>query len=276
MSLPALGWIEGQNLVIEQRYAGGNASLLPDLAEQLVRLKVETIVVEGTVVALAAKKATNTIPIVVARSGDPVRAGLVTSLARPGGNITGTSTVSPDLDYKRFQILHELLPTAQRVGELVVPANPIDLVTRADRERLLSPLGMLPVFVEVAQSSDLEKAVAEAARRGAQVLHVSAEPLLGQNFAQILRAAQKYSLPILVDNSGFLESGGLVSYGPDNDELNRQLAFFLDKILRGAKPADLPIQQPRKFELGINLKSAKAFGITVPQSLLLRADTVIQ
>ena len=276
LNLRAFGWIEGQNLVIEKRYTSGNASLLPVLAEELVRLKVEIIVAEGTIAALVAKKATNAIPIVVARSGDPVGAGLVMSLARPGANVTGTSTISPDLDYKRFQILHEVLPAAQRVGELVVPANPIDRITRSERQGLLRPLGMQPIFVEVAQASDLENAVAEAARRGSQVLHVSAEPLLGQNFPEILRAAQKYSLPMLVDNSGFLEAGGLVSYGPDMDELDRQLAFFIDRILRGAKPADLPIQQPRKFELGINLKTAKAFGITIPQSLLSRADRVIQ
>ena len=272
--LRALGWIEGKNLVIEQRYTSGNASLLPALAEELVRLKVEIIVAEGTVVALAAKKATNAIPIVVARSGDPVRAGLVTSLARPGANVTGTSTISLDLDSKRFQILHELMPAAQRVGELVVPANPIDRVRRAE---YVSAFGMQTIFIEVAQAVDLERAVAEAERRGSQVLHVSPEPLLGENFPQILRAAQKYSLPIMVDNSGWLEEHGvLVSYGPDNDELDRQLAFIIDKILRGAKPADLPIQQPRKFELAINLKTAKAFGITVPQSLLLRADKVIE
>ena len=274
LSLRALGWIEGQNLVIEQRYTSGNASLLSALAEDLVRLKVELIVAEGTVAALAAKKATNGIPIVVARSGDPVRAGLVTSLARPGANVTGTSTLSLDLDRKRFQILHELMPAAQRGGELVVPVNPVDRVSRAE---YVSALGLQTIFIEVAQAVDLERAVAEAARRGSQVLHVSPEPLLDQNFPQILRTAQKYSLPIMVDNNGWLEQDGiLVSYGPDNDELDRQLAFFIDKILRGAKPADLPIQQPRKFELGINLKTARAFGITIPQSLLLRADTLIQ
>jgi putative ABC transport system substrate-binding protein len=277
LSLRALGWIEGQNLVIEQRYTSGNTSLLSALAEELVRLKVEIIVAEGTVVALAAKKATNTIPIVVARSGDPVRAGLVTSLARPGANVTGTSTITLDLDRKRFQILHEMLPAVKRVGVLIVPVNPVDRIARSEREGLLRPLGVQPIFVEVAQADDLDNAVAEAARRGSQVLHVSPEPLLGDNFTQILRAAQKYSLPIMVDNSGWLEQDGvLVSYGPDSDELDRQLAFFIDKILRGAKPADLPIQQPRKFELGINLKTAKAFGIKIPQSVLVRADNVIQ
>lgn len=276
LNLRAFGWIEGQNLVIEQRYTSGNASLLPAFAEELVRRKVEIIVAEGTVVALAAKKATDAIPIVVARSGDPVRAGLVASLARPGGNVTGTSVLSPDLDRKRFQMLRELLPAVQRVGELVVPANPINRIARIENEGLLRALGMQPIFVEVAQADDLENAVAEAARRGSQVLHVSAEPLLGANFTQIMRAAQKYSLPIMVDNSGFVEAGGLFAYGVDLDDLDRQLAFIVDKILRGVKPADLPIQQPRKFELAINLKTAKALGTTIPPSLVLRADKVIE
>ena len=274
--LRALGWTEGQNLVVERRYTRGDANLLPPLAQELVQLKVEVIVAEGTVVTLAVKKATNVIPIIVARSGDPVGAGLVASLARPGANVTGTSVISPDLDRKRFQILHELLPAAKRVGQLLVPANPVDRIKRTEYEGLLSPLGMQLIFVEVAQAGDLDNAITEAARRGSQVLRVSAEPLLGQNFPHIVQVAQKYSMPIIADDSSYLESGALMSYGPDNDELQRQLAFVIDKILRGSKPADLPIQQPSKFELGINLKAAKAFGITVPQSVLLRADVVIE
>jgi putative ABC transport system substrate-binding protein len=243
-NLPALGWIEGQNLVIERRYSNGNPDVLRALAEELVRLQVEMIVAEGTIAALAAKKATDTIPIIVIRSGDPVRAGLVTSLARPGANVTGTSLNSLELDHKRFQMLHELLPAAQRVGELLVPANPINRLERTEHEAVLSSLGMQFVFVEVAQAGDLDKAVAEAARRGSQVLHVSPEPLLGSNFPQIVHAAQKYSLPVMADNRGDLEEGALVSYGPDNAELQRLLALVIDKILRGAKPADVPIQQP--------------------------------
>lgn len=274
--LREIGWTEGQNLVIEWRYTGGDANLLPALAEELVRLRVDVIVAEGTVVTLAAKKATSTIPIIVARSGDPVGAGLVASLARPGANVTGTSTISPDLDRKRFQILHELLPTATRVGQLVAPANPIDRNARTEYEGLVHSLGMQLVVVEVAQAGDLDNAVAEAARRGSQVLRVSAEPLLARNFPQIVRVARKYSMPVVADGSGYLEAGALMSYGPDNDELDRQLAFVIDKVLRGTKPADLPIQQPSKFELGINLKAAKILGITVPQSLLVRADVVTE
>ena len=177
--LPSFGWIEGQNLIIEWRFTGGDPALLPALAEELVGLKVELIVAEGTVVTQAVKKVTSTIPIVVARSGDPVGAGLVASLARPGGNVTGTSTMSPDLDRKRFQILHELLPGAKRVGQLVPTINPIDRIALANREseRLLSSLGMQLISVEVTKAADLESAVGEAARRGSQVLRVNAEPL---------------------------------------------------------------------------------------------------
>jgi putative ABC transport system substrate-binding protein len=273
--LRALGWVEGRNLVIESRYANGDDSLLPALAEELVRLKVEIIVAEGTIVALAAKSVTSATPIVVARSGDPVRAGLVASLARPGANVTGTSTLSPDLDLKRIQLLRELLPELERVGELVVVANPINSATRTEYERTYQALGMQPIFVEVTKAGDLEDAVGQAARRGSQVLRVSPEPLLGDQFPLIVRAAQKHSLPILADNSGYLEDGALASYGPDDEELQRQAASIIDKILRGAKPADLPIQQPSKFSFGINLKVARALGMKVPPALLLRADKVI-
>jgi putative ABC transport system substrate-binding protein len=276
--LPSFGWVEGRNVIIEWRFSGGDAALLPALAAELVRFNAELVVAEGTVVTLAVKRVTSTIPIVVARSGDPVGAGLVVSLARPGGNVTGTSTMSPDLDRKRFQILRELLPGATRVGQLVATMNPIDRIALANREdeRLLNSLGMQLISVEVTKAADLEAAVGEAARRGAQVLRVSAEPLLSEHLARIVRVAQQYSLPVIADASGSLEDGALASYGVELDALDRQLAFTIDKILRGTKPADLPIQQPVKFELGINLKMARALGIKVPQSLLLRADKLIE
>jgi len=274
--LRALGWVEGQNLAIERRYSGGKPELLIGLADELVRLKLDLIAAEGTIATLAVKDVTNSIPIVFARSGDPVRAGLVASLARPGGNVTGTSTISTDLDQKRLQLLRELLPEARRVGELVVPANPIELAARSDYERVYRVLGMQPVFREVAKASELDDAVDELARRGAQALHVSAEPLLVTNFPKIVNAAQRHLLPVMVEGSVALEAGGLISYAPDGAELDRQLVLIIDKILRGARPADLPVQQPRKFALGINLKVAKALGVKVPPSLLLRADKVIE
>ena len=274
--LAALGWVEGRNLIVERRYTSGKPDLLKPMAEELVRLKVDLIVAEGTVATLAAKNATNAIPIVVSRSADPVRTGLVASLARPGGNVTGTSTIFPDLGLKRLQLLRELLPAARRVGELEVPANPISRATRNEYEHAYRLLGMQPIFAQVGQASDLEAAIDDCARQGAQVLHANPEPLLYSNFPLILRAAQRHSLPVIVDNRDMLEAGGLISYSPDELELDHRLAFVIDKILRGANPADLPIQQPTKLELLINLKAAKALGITVPQSLLVRANELIR
>jgi putative ABC transport system substrate-binding protein len=271
-----LGWIEGQNLLAERRYASGRTELLKPFAEELIGLKVDVIVAGGTVAALAAKDATRTIPIVVNRSADPILAGLVASLARPGGNITGISTIFPDLSVKRLQLLRELLPSARRVAEMEVPANPVTRAMHEENERAYRLLGMQPTFVQVAQVSDLETSIHEAARRGAQALHVGPEPLLYSNFSLILRAAQRHSLPVMVDNTDMLEAGGLISYAPDEDALDRQLAVIIDKILRGAKPADVPVQQPTKLALLINLRAAQSLGITVPQALLLRATAVIR
>lgn len=273
--LRSVGWVEGQNLIVERRYSSDRDDRLKPLAIELVRLKVDLIVAEGTVAALAAKNATSSIPIVFARSADPVRAGLVASLARPGGNVTGTSTMLLDLYDKRVQLLHELLPEARTVGELLT-ANPIDQIARKEYARAYRSFGMQPIFIEVAQASELEPAIDAMARRGAQAVRVSPEPFLYTNMQLILRAAQRHSLPLIVDERGALEDGGLISYGPENAELDRQVAFIVDKILRGARPADLPVQQPTKFELLINLKTARSLGLTIPQSLLLRADELIR
>lgn len=273
-----LGWIEGQNLIVERRFANGRSDLLKVLAEELVRLKVEIIVAEGTIATLAAKKATSSIPIVVSRSGNPVGAGLVASLARPGANVTGTSTLSSELDLKRLQLIRELLPAARRVGELVDANNPVNRVGRSQNEQAYRSLGMQPIFVEVTQASELESSIVELAHQGAQVVSVSADPLIETNLELIGRTAQSYALPIISAAGGkqWPEHAPLASYAPLETELDRQLAVLIDKILRGAKPADLPIQQPTRFELLINLKAAKAMGITIPQSVLLRADEIVQ
>jgi putative ABC transport system substrate-binding protein len=221
--LRAAGWIEGQNLIVERRYSSGSYDRLKALAEELVARKVDLIVAEGTIVALAVKSATTTIPIVVARSADPVRAGLVTSLARPGGNLTGTSTMVLDLYHKRVQLLHELLPEARIVGEFLT-SNPIAHVGREEYGEAYRSFGMQPIFVEVAQANQLEAAVDEMARRGAQVLRVSPDPLLYTDLSMILRAAQRHSLPVIVEERNGLVAGGLISYGPDQLELNRQVA----------------------------------------------------
>lgn len=275
MPLRTLGWVEGQNLIVERRYASGRVELLQPMVEELVRLNVEMIVANGTVASLAAKRATTRIPIVIDRSGDPVGAGLVASLARPGANITGTSTMSAELDLKRLELLRELLPSATRFGVLVNPENATFRLARKSMEQPFRSLQMTPIFVEVSVASGLENAVAEVARERGQGLIVSADPLFAVNFPLIARAAQSYLLPLMVEIQGLLEGGALVSYGPSLAQLDQQLAAIIDKILKGARPADLPIEQPTKFDLAINLKSARALGVSVPKSLRVRADEVI-
>jgi putative ABC transport system substrate-binding protein len=278
MGLRSLGWIEGTNLVHVHRFSSGDASRIPALAKELVDLGVDVLVPNGTIAALAVQKATRTIPIVFYLVADPVRVGLVASLSRPGANITGTATMDTELDRKRIQILRELFPGLRRVGVLLVPSNPIERVRRETYETFAPTLGFEPVLVEVADAADVERAIAEAARRGAQVLHVSPEPILAseKGFPRVLRAAQSLSLPIMFDNRAWLEAGALITCGPNFDELTRSLAILLDKVLRGAKPADLPVVQARDIELGLNLRVAKALGIAVPPALLVRANVVIE
>jgi putative ABC transport system substrate-binding protein len=274
--LKALGWIEGKNLIVEQRYANNSAERLRVLADELVRLDVELIVTQGTAATLAAKNATTTIPIVMYSAGDPVGAGLVASLAKPGGNVTGYALLSPESDAKRLSLLRELLPATQRVGELVNSTSPYQALARARVEQAYRTLGMQPIFVEVARASEIDDAVADVARQRAQALHVPNDDLFFNNLGTVMRAASKHALPTVVDRSEFLEAGGLLSYGFSLVELRRRGAAFIDKVLRGANPAALPVEQPTQFEIGINLKTAQTLGITVPQSLLVRADVVIR
>ena len=271
-----LGWIEGKNLAIERRYAGGRAELLQPFAAELVRLKVEIIVTNGTDAALAAKEATTRIPIVMYGAGDPIGAGLVASLSRPGGNITGFSLLTTELRVKRLELLHELLPAAQRVGELLNPTNPFSTVARKEYEEAYRSLDMQPLFIDVAAASELGNAFAELARRRVQALVVPGDGLFRSNCVWIMRAAVGQALPTMVDDRVMVDAGGLVSYSYSVVEENHRFAYFIDKILRGANPADLPVEQPTKFELVINLKTAKALGLTIPQSLLLRTDEVIE
>ena len=275
-ALRALGWVVGQNLVVERRYANGSAELLRLQAEELVRLKVEIIVTKGTPATLAAKSATTTIPIIIYVAGDPVRSGLVASLARPGGNITGLSIVAPELDAKRLALLRELVPGLQRVGVLELATNPYYRSARKEFEQACRSLGLQPIIIEVVAAGELENAIAELARRRAQALFVQIDHVFYDNRVPIMGAALRYALPTLAVGKDMVEAGALVSYAVSDAELDQRYATFVDRILRGAKPADLPIEQPTKFELVINLKTAKALGITVPQSLLLRADDVLQ
>ena len=274
-TLHELGWIEQQNLIIERRAAGGKAELVPALAAELVQLRLDVIVTNGAVASLAAKNATSTIPIVTI-TGDPLRIGLVASMSRPGGNVTGTSTVAPELAAKRLELLRELRPTATRVGELVDPANQYIRVMRKEDEQIYRSLAMQPIFIDVADATQLERAIAEVARMKADALIVRADPLFTSNRDQIAGLALKHALPTMAEGKPFVLAGCLASYAPNYSAIGRGMAMLTDKILKGAKPGDLPIEQPTKFELAINLKTAKALGLTIPQSLLLRADEVIQ
>jgi len=269
------GWIEGENLVIERRGAGGKAELVPGFAEELVQLRLDVIVATGAVASLAAKNATTTIPLVTI-TGDPVLIGLVPSMSRPGGNITGTSTVSPELAAKRLELLRELRPTAKRVGELVDPANPYFRLIRKDNEQIYRTLGMEPLFVDVPDATQLERAIAEVAGLRADALIVRSDPLFSSNRGQIASLALKHALPTMAEGIQFVSAGCLASYDANFAAMGRALAVFVDKILRGAKPGDLPIEQPTKYDFVINLKTARALGLTISQSLLLRADEVIQ
>jgi putative ABC transport system substrate-binding protein len=273
--LRELGWIEGQNLLIERRDTNGRAELLQPFAEELVRLKVEIIVTSGTDATRAAKNATTSIPIVMSSVGDPVHAGLVASLARPGGNITGYSLVGPDVDAKSLTLLRELLPGLQRIGVLENATNPYYRAVRKEFEQACRSLGLQPIIIEVATAGELESAIAELARRRAQALFVQGDNLFFANRVPIMIAALRYRLPT-IGTREMLEAGALVSYSHNQAEQYRRYAGFVDRILHGAKPADLPIEQPTKFELVLNLKTAKALGVTIPQSVLARADELVQ
>jgi len=273
-SLRQLGWIEGRNILVESRFAKGRFDQLPSLADELVRLGVKVIVTFGTPAALAAKNATTSIPIVMGTVGDPVETGLVASLARPGGNITGYSIIGPEMAAKRAGIVHELLPAATRVAVIIPPqgfSNVFDLI-RKQTDAAYRSLGVQPIFIElVPLSGGFEKAVAEAVQQQAQALE-----LPGENVGAIIAAAIGHRLPVIVKDRRMLEEGGLLFLDVDNEDRSRRVAAMIDKILRGAKPADIPIEQPTRYQLAINLKTARTLGITVPQSLLLRADQVIR
>ena len=269
------GWIEGQNLIIEKRGADGNAQRVPELAAELVRLDVEVIASFGAVASLAARSATTTIPIVTL-TGDPVVLGLVPNLSHPGGNITGVTTISPELAAKRLELLRTLLPRAARIAELVDPANEYIRRTRSDYEKDFRALGMQPIFVDVAAPAELDRSFAEVSRQRAEALIVRADPIFVANRDRIMLFASHSALPTVAEGRQFAEAGALASYAPSVTASLARLAALIDKILRGAKPGDLPIEQPTKLELVINLKTAKALGLSIPQSLLLRADEVIQ
>jgi putative ABC transport system substrate-binding protein len=271
-----LGWVEGKNIGIEARYAEEKTDRLPDLAADLVRLKVDIIVAAFANDALAAKKATRTIPIVMASTGDPVAIGLVGNLARPGGNITGLSTLSPDLAGKRLQLLKEIAPKLSHVAVLWNPQSPTSALNWKELQLPARELGIQLHPLEVRSLDDLDKAFENAIKADAEALTIMPDPVFGRNLRRIVEFAAKRRLLSIFHIREFVDAGGLVSYGPDRSDLFHRAAGYVDKILKGAKPADLPVEQPTKFELVISMKTAKALGLTIPPSLLGRADEVIQ
>ena len=273
--LGRLGYAEGQNIVIERRFSEGRSDRLPVLVAQLVELKVDVIVASANA-ADAAKNATSTIPIVMTSSADPVGTLLVASLARPGGNVTGLSVLSPDLVGKQLDLLREALPRASRVAVLSNPTHPA--VPRSLREAEVSAqaLKMRLQTLEARTPTELVAAVSRAAKGLADALLVLGDPMFFGERARIAALAEKSRLPLVGNQREYAEAGGLLAYGVDQAAGFRRAAFYVDRILKGAKPADLPVEQPTKYELVINLKTAKALGLTIPPSLLARADQIIE
>ncbi len=274
--LRELGYLEGKTLFIEQRYAGGQFEKLPELAAELAGLKVDVLVVAGAPAAHAAKKATRVIPIVMTNAADPVGTGLVASLARPGGNVTGVSDFNAGVVAKRLELLKEVVPSASRVAVLLNPANPTNPLQLKLTQVAATTLGVTLLSFEAKGADEIDRAFAAIKTERLGALIVIGDPLLGSYAKRIVEHSTKSQLPAIYWTREFPDAGGLMSYGTNQDDLSRRAATFVDKILKGTKPADLPIEQPTKFELVINLKTAKALGLTIPQSLLLRADEVIQ
>ena len=269
-----LGYVEGKHFVIEYRSADGLDERFPELAADLVRVKVDLIVTRGTQAILATKNATNTIPIIITGAGDPVAQGMVASLARPGGNITGLNPMVTELYPKRVELLRALVPKAVRIAALCNMSSPAVPPASKEVERAARSLGIEAQLFDVRKTGDLGPAFAGTVKQRADGLVVALDTLTQANRQLIVELAGKHRLPAVYASSEFF--GGLVTYGGNYADVYRRAAAFVDKIFKGAKPADLPMQQPTQFELVVNLKTAKALGLTVPSSLLLQADHVIQ
>ena len=274
--LRELGYVEGQNIAIEYRWAEGEFDRLPDLAADLVRLQVDVIVTAATPPTSAAKQATRTIPIVVAVGSDLIGTGLVASLARPGGNITGLTAHLPELSGKRLQLLKETVPRVSRVAVLWNPGNPSAAPNWKETEAAARTLGVTLQSHEVTEVNELAKAFAAMTRGAAAGLVVMPDPVLTIHRKRIADLAAKSRLPAIYVAREFVDIGGLMAYGPSIIDMYRRSATLVDKILKGRKPADLPVEQPMRFELVINMKTAKALGLTFPQTILIRADQVIE
>lgn len=275
-ALRELGYVEGRDIVIEARAAEGQYDRLPALAEELVRLNSDVIVVAGTMAVVPAKQATKTIPIVMAAAANPVESGLVSSLAHPGGNITGMSVLSTDLAGKRLALLKEVVPKAQRVAILSNPGAPAHALILREGLGRARALGLLIQNLPVSTPAGLDEAFLTAIAQHADALFVLDDPMFGSNAGRIVQLAVRSRLPAIYGFRQFVDAGGLISYGPNLPDLFKHAAVYVDRILKGAAPSDLPIEQPTNFELVLNLKAAKALGITIPESILLRANEILR
>jgi putative ABC transport system substrate-binding protein len=274
--LRELGFVEGKNVLIEHRSAEGQFDRLPALMAEIVRLKVDVIVSHGPTATRAAKQATSTIPIVMAQDTDPVGNGFVASLARPGGNITGLSSLTADLSGKRLELLKGIVPKLSRVAVFGTSTNQGNTQSKNETELAAGPLGLKLQYLDILRAKDIET-VFEAANSGrAEAVVVLRGPVLNSQRVQLVQLAAKHRMPAAYPTSEYAEAGGLMSYDAHSADLARRAATYVDKILKGAKPADLPVEQPTKFEFIINLKAAKQIGLTIPQSVLYRADKVIK
>jgi len=274
-ALRELGWIEGQNVEIEYRYADGKLDKMTTIAAELVRLNVDVIVTSGTTAVRTAKEATGTIPIVM-MSGEPVATRLIASLARPGGNLTGLTHVTKDLIGKRLELLREVVPKATRVAAILNPDNPGEAMFSSEMESTAQALRLPLVLFKVTNADQLDGVFARAVEQRVQGVLVLEDPVFTGNPRKVTELAARNRMPAIYGSAVYVRAGGLMSYGADFDDLYRRAATYVDKILKGAKPAEMPIEQPTKFELIVNLQAANALGITIPQALLLRADEVIQ
>jgi putative tryptophan/tyrosine transport system substrate-binding protein len=274
--LRELGYVEGKNIAIEWRYAEGKLDRLPALAAELVRLKVDVIVTGGSTITRAAKEATVTIPIVMAQDNDPVGNGFVASLARPGGNITGLSILAPEISGKQLELLKETVPKLSRVAVLGNSTLPQYALVLREIERAAGAFGVKLQYLDVLAAKDIEPAFRAASKGRADAILVLGSSVNFSHRKQIVNLAVESRLPAIYRSRVFVEDGGLMNYGASFNDLDRRAATFVDKILKGAKPADLPVEQPIKFEFVINLKTAKQIGLTIPPNVLARADRVIR
>jgi putative ABC transport system substrate-binding protein len=271
-----LGYVEGRNVLIEYRWAEGKYERFPALIGELMALKVDVIVTAGTPATLAVKKATKSVPLVMVAVGDPVGTGILPSLNQPGGNITGLTSISPELDGKRLELLREVVPNISHIAVLWNAASPLQVIAEKQTQAAAQVLRMKVLSLGVRSKEEIEDAFARTVRERPGALLVLADRLFLQHRARIMDFAAQQHLPGVHAYRELVEAGGLMSFGPSYADMHRRAAYFVDRILKGAKPADLPVERPATFELVINLKAAKALGLTIPQSVLLRATEVIR